>query len=331
MATLGTNVLTLQDWASRIDPDGSIAVVAEILAQVNPILQDMGWKEGNLPTGHKHTIRAGLPAGAWRLLNYGVANEKSKTVQVTDTTGMLESYAETDKKLAKLNGNEKEFRKSEDVAFVEGLSQTLASTVFYGNTQVDPEKFLGLSARYNDLSAPNAVNIISAGGSGADNASVWLCAWGERTGFGIFPKGSKAGLEIEDLGQKTLSDGAGGQYEGYRTHFAWEAGLSVRDWRAFARLCNIDVSDLTDDAATGADLITNMIKLTHKVDPTKVMGKRVFYVSETVYLFLDLQTFNNAQMNVKYSDSPHGERVMMFRGIPVKKVDALLETEAVVS
>lgn len=65
----------------------------------------MPFVEGNLPTGHKTTIRSGLPSATWRLLNYGVQPSKSTTVQVTDSVGMLETYAEVDKSLADLNGN----------------------------------------------------------------------------------------------------------------------------------------------------------------------------------------------------------------------------------
>ena len=58
MATLGGDVLTLTDWAKRQDPDGKTAVVAEVLSQSNQILDEMLWKEGNLPTGEQTTLRS---------------------------------------------------------------------------------------------------------------------------------------------------------------------------------------------------------------------------------------------------------------------------------
>ena len=166
MATLGTTALTLLDWARRVDPEGKIAKIVEILNDTNEILEDMAWVEGNLPTGHKTTIRSGLPSVAWRLLNYGVQPSKSRTVQVTDSCGMLEAYSEVDKALADLNGNTPEFRLSEDRAFLEAMNQELATTLFYGNTATDPEKFLGLAPRFNDLSAENGGNILTGGGAG---------------------------------------------------------------------------------------------------------------------------------------------------------------------
>ena len=77
------------------DPKGAIAKIVEILNETNEVLDDMLFLEGNLPTGHKTTIRSGLPSATWRLLNYGVQPSKSRTVQVTDTVGMLEDYAES--------------------------------------------------------------------------------------------------------------------------------------------------------------------------------------------------------------------------------------------
>lgn len=333
MATVGTNAATLSDWARRISPDGKIAKIVEILQDTNAILDDMMFIEGNLPTGHKTTIRSGLPSVAWRLLNYGIQPSKSRTVQVTDTTGMLESYAEVDKDLANLNGNTAEFRLSEDTAFLEAMSQEMASTLFYGNTSTDPEKFMGLAPRYNDLSAENAANIISGGGSGSDNTSIWLMTWGDSTCHGIFPKGKKTGLHHQDLGEVTLEDAAGGKYQGFRSHYKWDAGFSLRDWRYVCRICNLDVSALVADAgtpSTGANIIDLMIRSIHKI-PSRNRGKMVFYCNETVFTYLDLQTLKQTNMNVTYGEDAHGKPVMKFRGIPVKRCDAIVDTEATVS
>jgi len=206
----------------------------------------------------------------------------------------------------------------------------MATTLFYGNTQTDPEKFLGLAPRYNDLSAENAGNIINGGGSGSDNTSIWLVTWGERTCHGIFPKGQKAGLQHTDKGQETLEDAAGGKYEGYRSHYKWDAGFTLRDWRYVVRIANLDVSALVADdgtVSTGANIITSMIKAIHKL-PNKNMGKMVFYCNETVETYLDLQTLKQTNMNVTYGEDKHGQPVMKFRGIPVKRWDAILDTEA---
>ena len=118
MSTLAVTNPTLLDVTKRLDPKGQIDTIAEMLAQTNEILLDMTFVEGNLPTGHRTTIRTGLPSATWRKLNYGVQPSKSTTVQITDNCGMLEAYSEIDKS-ADLNGNSAAFRLSKDRAFVE--------------------------------------------------------------------------------------------------------------------------------------------------------------------------------------------------------------------
>jgi hypothetical protein len=325
MATIGTTALTLIDWSKRLDPNGNTADLVELLNTTNPILTDAAVVEGNLPTGHRTTVRTGLPTPAWRMLNYGVQPSKSTTVQVDDSSGMLEAYSQVDKDLANLNGNTASFRLSEDRAFIEGMTQEMASTLWYGNTATDPKKFLGLSPRYASLSAANADNIIDASGSGSDNTSIWLITWSDQTTHLIFPKGSRAGLQSRDLGEQTLIDAAGGLYQGYRSHYKWDIGLSMRDWRYNVRICNIDVSNLIADSSA-ANLTRQMIKATHLL-PSDGMGKSVFYVNRTVSTYLDLQMMNATNVNLTLSEAA-GVRVMSFRGIPIRRSDALLNTEA---
>lgn len=325
MATIGTTALTLIDWSKRLDPNGNTADLVELLNMTNPILTDAAVVEGNLPTGHRTTVRTGLPTPAWRMLNYGVQPSKSTTVQVDDSSGMLEAYSQVDKDLANLNGNTASFRLSEDRAFIEGMTQEMASTLWYGNTATDPKKFLGLSPRYASLSAANADNIIDAGGTGSDNASVWLITWSDQATHLIFPKGSRAGLQSRDLGEQTLIDAAGGLYQGYRSHYKWDVGLTMRDWRYNVRICNIDISNLIADSSA-ANLTRQMIKATHLL-PSEGMGRSVFYVNRTVSTYLDLQMMNSTNVNLTLAQAA-GSPVMSFRGIPIRRSDALLSTEA---
>lgn len=325
MAVKGLTALTLADWGKRIDPNGKVDKIIELLSKTNPILLDMMIMESNSPTGHKTTVRTGLPDATWRLLNYGVPNSKSTTAQVTDTIGMLETYAEIDKSLADLNGNTSEFRLSEDRAFLEAMNQKMAQTLFYGDTSVNPQQFMGLASRYSSKSAGNGQNIIDAGGTGTDNTSIWLVVWGENTVHGIFPKGQKAGLQMQDLGEQTLRDSAGGQYQGYRTHYKWDNGLTLRDWRYVVRIANIDVSDLSVPASA-ANIVTQMVKALHRV-PNLKMGRSAFYMNRTVAQALDLQSLDKASLALSVKET-EGEWWTTFRGIPIRETDAILETEA---
>ena len=329
MSVLADTHPTLLDVTKRLDPGGKIDKVAELLAQTNEVLDDAVFMEGNLPTGHRSTIRTGLPEPTWRKLYGGVQPTKSRTAQITDTLGMLEAYAEIDKSLADLNGNTSAFRMSEDSAHVEGMSQEIAQSLFYSDEATTPEQFTGLAARYNSLSAENATNInaSAAHASNATNTSLWFVMWGPNTAFMIYPKGSKAGLMMDDKGQVTIEsiDGAGGRMEAYRTHYKQDLGFVLRDWRYVYRI-QVDFAALTKDAATGADLVDLMTDAT-SVIPNLASGRGAWYVSRKVHSFLRRQELSKVKNSTLAMQDIYGRRVLTADGFPVRRVDALLHTE----
>lgn len=330
MPLLSANNPSLIDVASRLDPNLNIDKIVEMLAATNPILNDMTFMEGNLQTGHKTTVRTGLPGVTWRKLYGGVQPSKSTTAQVTDSCGMLEAYAEVDKALADLNGNAAAFRLSEDRAFIEAMSQEMAQTLFYGNETTEPEAFTGFAPRFNSLSAQNADNIVNATGSGSDNTSIWLIVWGPNTCHGIYPKGSTGGVQMRDLGEVTVEnvDGSQGRAQMYRSHYRWDCGLTVRDWRYIVRVANIDVSDLNTVANT-SNLITWMIQAAERI-PSFGAGRAAFYCNRNIREKLRLGILNRVSSNLTF-ETVAGKRVMMFDEIPVVRTDAILNNESVVS
>lgn len=329
MATIGATLPTLADLAKTWDPDGRPARVAELLSQTNEVLTDMRWMEGNLPTGHRTTVRTGLPTAAWRLLNKGVATSKSTTAQIDEQCGMLEARSQVDKDLAELNGNTAAYRLLEGQAFIEAMNQEMAQTIFYGAASA-PEEFVGFAARYSALTGANNIeNVLSGGGAGSDNSSIWLVCWGPNTVHGIYPKGSKAGLQHEDLGLADAFDSDNNRFRAYMDHWQWKCGIALRDWRYTVRIANIDISNLVAKSSA-ADLIELMIKAIHRI-PTMKLGSPVFYMNRTCFQMLDIQRRDDviAGGGVRY-EQVDGIMTPTFRGIPIRKVDALLETEAAV-
>ena len=342
MATITANNLTLADWAKRTDPEGRVPVVAELLSQTNEILEDCVFKEGNLPTGDRVVIRTGLPAVYWRALNQGIPNSKSTTAQVDEACGILEARSEVDKDLAMLNGNTAQFRLSEDVAFLEAMNQTQATTLFYGNPATDPKQFLGLAPRYSDIGAGsphNSQNILSAGGSDATaNTSIYLVVWGDNTVYCPFPKGSTAGLMHEDLGEQTVYDG-NNRLQAYATRYQWKNGLVVKDWRYVVRVCNINTTHLmsqdnTQSASVSTAIIKMMSRALYRI-PNMAMGRAAFYMNRTVHSGLAIAALDKSQAVLKVNDglSQFGTPYswLTFQGVPCRKVDAIINTEAVVS
>lgn len=317
-------VVTLADWSKRRDPNGKVDKIVEILSQDNEILDDLGWREGNTTTGHKSTQRTGLPEAKWRKLNQGVPTGKSTTVQVTDECGMLETYSEIDKALADLEGDTSAFRLSEANGFLAGMSNQFARTLIYGDTDHFPERFNGLATRFNDKSALSGGQIIDAGGTGLTNTSIWFANWGEHSGFGIFPKGSKAGIQSKDLGEVTLEDDKGGRFQGYRNHFKWDCGMAIRDWRYFSRIANIDVTNVGN-----IDLLNMMIDAWYQVHNWNT-GKGAIYCNRGIAAALTKLAQSKANVNLTVENYA-GKPITMFYGIPIRRVDAILNTEEAVA
>lgn len=338
MAVVGQTALTLAEWAKRVDENGKIPAIVEMLEQQNEVLMDMRWKECNNGTYHKTIIRTGLPSATWRKLNYGVQSSKSTTASVSDSTGMLETYAEVDKSLADLNGNASELRLSEDKAFIAALNNEMSDTIFYGDTASSPEKFMGLAPRFNTLTgyaaAANIIDMSNATGganTAAKQSSIWLIVWGDDSVHGLFPKGSQAGLQHKDLGEQTILDASNNKYQGYRSHYKWDAGLTVRDWRQVVRICNVDMPKIT--TSYSADYVKGLVKA--MVDATERInslsgGTPVFYCNRVVRSALRNAILEKIANNLTW-ETVSGKQVLSFDGIPVRRCDAIRVNEAILT
>lgn len=337
MAVLATTHPTMVDIAKTIGPDGNVMPIAEILHESNEIMADMVWLEGNLPTGHRSLQRTGIPEPTIRMLNKGIPPVKAESVPIEDQCAIFEALNEVDVEVADLYANPAAYRMSEASATIEGFAQSITENVFYGNETTDIAKFTGLGPRFNTLpttAVPSSRNVITGGGAGSDNSSIWLVGWGPNSCHGIYPKGTRAGLQQQDHG-KVWSENFGGtglRAQVYRTHFQQKAGLTVRDWRYVVRICNIDISALTKDAATGADLIDLIAQALNKI-PSRKNVRLALYANETVKGFISRQAryAPNVQLSYKETLDTAGMVVEMVGGVPLRRVDQLLETEAAVA
>lgn len=332
MATLGATYLNLVDLFKQQEGEGKVtAQIIEMLAETNQILDDMVVMPCNNGTKHLTTARTGLPAGTWRRLYQSVQPTKSEVRQVTDTTGMLESWSEVDSKLVSLSGNPGQLRLNESAAFIEGMSNDMATAIFYGNTDTDPEQFMGFSPRFNSLSAENGGQIVNAGGVGSDNTSIWFVVWGERTCHGLYPASETAGLGRDDKGEVT-KETANGLYDVYREKFTWDLGMSVRDWRYVSRIANIDVSLAL---AGSTQLYDFMRSAYYNLQQRRITGGRAaIYCNTNMLEVLDMLSVNQGGSDSQVRLRPgelDGKEVQMYRGIPVRECDAILNTEDLVA
>ena len=329
-ATLAATHPTLLDVANRLDKSDNVVQVIEMLNQTNEVLDDMVWIEANELTGHTTSVRTGIPEPTFRKLYGGVQPSKSTSVKVREGLGMMENYAEIDKALADLNGNSAAWRLSEERAFIEGFNQKLARYSFYGNEATEPEGFTGLAPRFNDQAAVNGENILTSAATpdGTDNTSLWLVVWGPNTCHMIYPKGSKAGLQITDKGQVTIenADGSNGRMEAYRTHYKWDCGMVVRDWRYVVRI-NFDLEDIVASGATGPVLRDMLAKAMRRI-PSLNHCRPAIYMNRDALDAFDLQMNRDPLLQFKTQEEAQGKFVTRFRGVPIRRVDQILSTES---
>lgn len=321
--------LTLLELAKRTDPNGDTAAIVESLTKENEILQDCPWLEANDVWSHKTVRRTTLPAGSWRKLNSGVATEVSKTQEVIEGIGMLESYAEVDKALADSANNPQSFRNTENQAFIEGMGQTLALGMIYGTLNgtaivtgapAGPECFDGLAARMPSLAA--TTNVIGQGGTGSDLTSIFIVQWGPTKVHMIYPRGHKTlGVEHRDLGEHTNTDASSLKWQIYRDWFGMKAGMVVRDDRCIARLANIE-----DSGTSNTFDEDNLITLLNRM-PGSGAGAKL-YVNDTVQTQMEIKLKDKANVNFTPGNGLGGEPIVRFRGCAVRKVDAIAITEA---
>lgn len=339
MSTLSTVRPTLLDVMRSLDPSGKIAKVAKVLQQYNKMLDDIPWVEGNLSTGNQTTVQTSKAAPSKRALNAGVVPTKSTVGQINDACSILENRNMIDVNVAGLNGNSEGFRFQQDSMMMEGFSDSLATDLIYGDASTDPNSFNGFASRYFTLGTTwtTSSQIIDAGGTGIDNTSIWLVGWGEGKVSGIYPKGSKAGLQYEDRGiQDILTNTTTGAYmRAYVSWMQWMVGLAVNDYRYVVRIANIDVSNLntaSDSSDTSANIMKYMSKAMDLL-PDDGNSRPAFYMSRNTKSILRVKMQDKSNLHLQVQDlvAPQGitrRPELTFQGIPVRRMDTILETES---
>ncbi len=321
--------ISLLDHLSRTDPSGKIMPIVEPLSKECPVLADALWKEGNLPTGHLYTTRTALPSVSYRRFNKGDDPTKSRTAQIVETCGRFGTRSKVDAKQANFNGNAAAFRMTEDVGHVEAMIQNFERAFFYDSDKDEAERMYGLFPRLDDLDGPHSDQIIEhdVGATGQDQASIAFVTWGERKVFCMYPKGSKAGWDYQDLGQQLTADGDGKEYLAYVADWDWQCGVVVEDYRAVARVCNIDVTNLSK---TNDTLTPKMIEAFWRLHKPNA-GKTIVYMPRTIAEYLEHQTRAGVKNASITYETFAGKQVLAFKGYPIHISDELLVTESPVA
>ena len=343
MATLSPGNFTYAEWATRMDPTGKIATMVNLLSQQNGIIEDCMAVECQSGNAFEFTQVVKLPTPQRRSYNQGISATMAAVAKQVQTCVEYADLTKVDDSLARLGGNMTELRAQEDALHLEAMGQLVASDLFYANRATDPTQFTGLANIYNTVNPATsniAQNVIDGGGTGSTNASMWLVGWGPKQIHTIFPKGLPAGMSHEDQGKLPVLDANNGTYLAWQTWMQWNLGLCIHDWRYCVRACNLDMTLF--DTSSAANLINILQKMTMKPpvmpagvapvqtsdSPDKVpMARFAIYVNRIVYGALDRQAQNKTNVLLKMEEWD-GHVILTYRGIPIRIVDALLNTES---
>src|SRR6202167_111515 len=341
---------TLVDLASR-QVNGKLVHIAEMLSQTISFTEDLTFQEANGVTLHEGVYRTSMPPGVWRSYNQGTPYGKTTTAKFRLGVGNLVQWSQVDAKLAEDSGDVEGYRLREDMGILQGMGQTIEGTIIYGNPNVIPQEFYGLSAFYNSLNADiatggaqNGQNVLDAAGQGNSNLSIWLVGHSPRHFYGIYPRGSSAGLKMINRGDTVPAyDSVGNPFRAYTSMFEADMGIVPEDWRYIVRMANFDTTNAGLAGPNAPDIFAMMAQAAYLPE---TFGKKqsgitkadspsdsspairfVWYANRTARYHMDIQAIRGRQVLLSMNDYD-GRVTDSWRSIPVKVSDQLINYEA---
>lgn len=324
MAVLPNDVLGFDEWAKRLTKDETRNII-EVVAQSNRGLASMAVRAGNETDGNTSVVRGTLPSGTWTSMTEGVASETSSTRELWDAAGTLESFSIIPSRYINRAPDRAAARFQEEKAFMIGLSEEVEDTVFSGDRATNHKEFTGFNQRYNSSTAGNNFGqVVSVAGTGSDMTSIWFVNWGEMRCSLFFGKNNTGGLQTTNLGEdmRQLDASSANHIMAYSTHYEWNVGLMIEDYRSVARVANIDSGTLP---ALGV-IPDAMIDAYYAV-PTKVHSPMArWYCNRTIAAKLHKDAMNKTNVNLTL-ENWDGRVVPHFLGVPIVQTDAISNAE----
>lgn len=313
------------ELAKRLAPgQQQMQDIAEVMTLRNEMLMDIPWFQCNQILSERVTRRTSLPEGTMRQAYKGVPTETSTTQVDVEPVALIESRNEIDEAIVDNAPNPTELRRQEDVAFTEGLAQTCASKILYGNTAGgNADEINGLDARLNALSQTT----VEDGGHGTSEGctSIFVVDWGRLKAYGIYPSAAAQrgtlGLSIVNKGKEPLQDGSNNTYYGYVTQFKWWIGLAVRDQRAIGRYCNIN-PEIGGSNSFDEDKLIKLLN-TGEFSPATTR----IYVSRAVKTQMQIRAKDKGNIQWGPTDGLSGRRPLMFLDSPIRMMESIKVNE----
>lgn len=337
-ADIVTNYSSTDAGATFVNP-------ARVLDRMTPLVKMLPMKPSNNIMSNIATRTDSLPVASTRRWNEGVKATTSKNTPLNDPIAMFEDYSEVDKALWKIQNNPNAWRADQDMNHVEGLFQLMESMLFYGSLATNPGAFNGLATRFNNLeSLPNGdsswvPNVWNGGASSGNATSLWMIEFNSESAYGIYPPNTRAGLEVEDLGEvtKELASGTGAVGQNYllqvlRTHLQWWMGMQVQDERCVQRIANINPAALSANNFDENILIQakNWLPRAGEAPGTCI------FVNRALKTQIDIRAVSQ-KINTYFTPPSNGtmdvfgKAVTQFQGIPIYVAEKILSTETILT
>jgi hypothetical protein len=287
-------------------------------------------------TTHLYQRTTQLPTVSKTAFGEGTPVSRSQRAQERETCTMLSGFGSVEEEMAMIGNKPSIIRAKEDGLFAESLRQAFGRSIFYDNRAASTKDIFGFATLLNTLGGVKARNVISCGGATANQqTSFYIANWGDGL-YGIFPEGTTAGYRKKDLGRQVTTLANGNKLVTLDTQHLWWIGLCNPNWTDLVRICNIDVPSAL--ALTNNQAPTSFLNVLHAIirgqNRIRNPGKKVGYCNDTVYellMRLALEKSAPAVMLQEAAGQFGGYQELSIMGMPVRKMDSILNTEAIVT
>ena len=335
MATLA-NKYTLASTMAGVDGTGKMIELAENISLQNEVTGSIPWFPSTEPLSNlsgRVTKRSTITA---RRANEGMTGLLTGKEQIRDTMIYFNNPIEPDKAVLTPLTDPGAFYNQEIELLGGAYGEASANGLFNGDSNNDPGREVdGLAKRTASLPASATdttdpfYTVVDGGGSGSTNASVYVLGLGKAGVHFIYPKSSTGGLKVTRHGPQKVypTDGSNKFYwtpDSVELEQHW--GLVATNRRAVGRLCNVDVTTLKFDAATGTNLQDKLIYLLSRVELAGLTP--VICANNEVRTYFHAQAANKGNARIRYGIDDAGVSNYMLDDVPILRCDSIGSAEA---
>lgn len=339
--TVTTGYNTFADIAMECGSSG-ILHMANTLVKTNDFFADAPYTEANEKSLHKGMQDAFLPTPVFAGYNEGVSPVTAHGRPIIEGLAMAVAYNEVDwEQYRDAGANREEWRSRKDAKVSIAMAQnTMIPAVIYGDLGTDPKGLKGLHTRYKSLTTrPNGdtsepYNVQDNGGTDTGYMTdIWIIEWDPDECTLLFPQGSNAGIEHEDLGKVTAvtnSLSSPQYHEVARSRFVWKMGMFISDDRRVQRITNINTRAAAGGYYFDEEKMVDAILQTPSNGANKNAIK--IYANTTIVgqMWKRLLNKNNVYFTPQ-NGLDGGGPVLHFNGYPVRICQGILNTLSTIS